>query len=265
MRGTPITIVQHNCAKTYEVLTSLLHYTNGTADIVLVQEPWLAPGGTPYSHPSFESILPDTANNEKPRTAVYVSKSRLDILCTYRPDFLPHLDGDVLPLQILAGKEKFILWNIYNERQKLTPDSRPLYTMDRTLHLLHIPQHSILCGDFNAYYSLWNSAVQQQIRGDVLVEWFRANKCDLVNQPDIPTYTYGQGTGSSILDLTLTTEDLFDRVVDWTVDEDAHTGSDHEVIIIIMYHYTYGARGYEAATNIHDRAPCTLSNIPALT
>ena len=190
----------------------------------------MAPGGTPYSHPSFESILPDTANNEKPRTAVYVSKSRLDILCTYRPDLLSHLDGDVLPLQILAGKEKFILWNIYNERKKLTPDSRPLYTMDRTLHLLHIPQHSILCGDFNAHHSLWNSAVQQQIRGDVLVEWFRANKCDLVNQPDIPTYNYRQGTGSSILDLTLTTEDLFDRVVDWTVDEDAHTGSDHEVV-----------------------------------
>src|SRR5437868_3555116 len=42
MKGKPITIIQHNCAKTYEVLTSLLHYTNGTADIILVQSPgWL--------------------------------------------------------------------------------------------------------------------------------------------------------------------------------------------------------------------------------
>ena len=156
MRGTPITIVQHNCAKTYEVLTTLLHYTNGTADIVLVQEPWLAPDGTAYSHPSFTSILPDTTNNERPRTAANISKSRLDILVTYRSDLLPHLDGDILPLQILAGKEKFTLWNIYNERKKLTPDSRPLYTMDRTLHQLHIPQHSILCGDCNAHHHLWN-------------------------------------------------------------------------------------------------------------
>src|SRR5437588_11626657 len=108
--------------------------------------------------------------NERPRTAAYISKSRLDILCSYRSDLLPHLDGDILPLQILAGKEKFTLWNIYNERKKLTPDSRPLYTMDRTLNQLQIPQHSILCGDFNAHYSLWNSAVHQQIRGDVLVE-----------------------------------------------------------------------------------------------
>ena len=230
MKGTPIHIVQHNCAKTYEVLTTLLHYTNGNADIVLVQEPWLAPDGSAYSHPSFISILPDTTNHERPRTAAYISKSRLDILCTYRSDLLPHLDGDVLPLHILAGKEKFTLWNIYNERRKLTPDSRPLYTMDRTLHQLHITSHSILCGDFNAHHSLWNSAVQQQIRGDVLVDWFRANNCDIVNQPDISTYNHRQGSGTSILDLTLATQDIFDRVVDWAVDDNAHTGSDHEVV-----------------------------------
>ena len=35
------------------------------------------------------------------------------------------------------------------------------------------------------------------------------------------------------------------------------------IIIIIMFHYAYGARGYEAATNIHDRAPCALSDILA--
>ena len=116
--------------------------------------------------------------------------------------------------------------------------------MDRMLHLLHIPQHSILCGHFNAHHSLWNSAVHHHIRGDVLVEWFRANNCDLVNQPDISTYNNRHGSGSSILDLKLATQDIFDRVVDWTVDHDAHTGSDHEVviIIIIMYHYAYGAR-----------------------
>ena len=33
--------------------------------------------------------------------------------------------------------------------------------------------------------------------------------------------------------------------------------------IVIMFHYAYGARGYEAATNIHDRAPCALSDILA--
>jgi len=109
MRGTPITIVQHNCAKTYEVLTTLLHYTNGTADIVLVQELWLAPDGTAYSHPSFTSILPNSTNNARPRTAAYITKSRLDILVTYRSDLLSHPHGDILPLQILLGKEKFTL------------------------------------------------------------------------------------------------------------------------------------------------------------
>src|SRR5207302_10679160 len=35
--------------------------------------------GSSYSHPSFISILPDTTNHERPRTAAYISKSRLDI------------------------------------------------------------------------------------------------------------------------------------------------------------------------------------------
>ena len=78
--------------------------------------------------------------------------------------------------------------------------------MDRMLHLLHIPQHSILCGDFNAHHNLWNSAVQHQIRGDVLVEWFRANNCDLVNHPDISdsvavTTTVKEKTTSALLPL----------------------------------------------------------------
>ena len=118
MRDKPISIVQHNCAKTYEVLTSLLHCTNGLADIILIQEPWLAaPDGSPYSHPSFTCILPDTANGDRPRTAAYLSKSRLDILCTYRSDLLPHLDADVLPLQVLAGKEK-LPFGIYIMKEK---------------------------------------------------------------------------------------------------------------------------------------------------
>src|SRR5205807_10489665 len=95
---------------------------------------------------------------------------------------------------------------------------------------LQIPRHSILCGDFDAHHSLWNSAFQQQIRGDVLVEWFTANNCDLVNQPDISTYNYRHGSGSSVLDLTLATQDIFNRVVDWAVDECARTGSDHQVV-----------------------------------
>src|SRR5437879_6642264 len=123
MKGKPITIIQHNCAKTYEVLTSLLHYTNGTADIILVQEPWLASDGTPYSHPSFESILPDTTNNERPRTAAYISKSRLDILCSYRSDLLPHLDGDILPFKFFLEKKNLTLGTFFNKKKNLKPTS----------------------------------------------------------------------------------------------------------------------------------------------
>ena len=144
----------------------------------------------------------------------------------------------MLPLQVLAGKEKFTLWNIYNERNKLTPDSRPSYTMDRTLQYIQLPPSSILCGDFNAHHRWWNSDIQQQIRDDVLVDWFRSKKCDLVNHPDIPTYNYRQRTGTSILDLTVATCDIYKRLLDWAVDEQAHTGSDHEVVRFTLVYDT---------------------------
>jgi len=112
-------------------------------------------------------------------------------------------------------------------------------TMDRTLQYIQLSPSSILCGDFNAHHSWCNSDIQQQIRGDdVLVDWFRANKCDLVNHPDIPTSNYRQGTGTSILDLTLATCDIYERLVDWAVDEQAHTGSDHEVVRFTLVYDT---------------------------
>ncbi|CUS08851.1 unnamed protein product [Tuber aestivum] len=102
--------------------------------------------------------------------------------------------------------------------------------MDRTLQYLQLPPSSILCGDFNAHHSWSNPGVEQQIRGDILVDWFRANRCDLVNGADTPTYNYTHGNRTSILDLTLATPDIFERLIDWAVDQDAHTGSDHEVV-----------------------------------
>jgi len=113
-----------------------------------------------------------------------------------------------------------------------------VYTMDRSLQYIHLPPSTILCGDFNAHHSWWNSDIEQQIRGDVLVDWFRANKSDLVNHPDISTYHYRQGTGASILDLTLATCDIYDRLVNWVVDEQAHTGSDHEVVRFTLVYDT---------------------------
>lgn len=53
---------------------------------------------------------------------------------------------------------------------------------------------------------------------------------DLITIPDTTTYTYANGTGQSVINLTFSTPDITEQMRNWATDEDAHTGLDHEVI-----------------------------------
>ena len=52
----------------------------------------------------------------------------------------------------------------------------------------------------------------------------------LINEEDTPTYNYRNGTGTSILDLTVATLTSTESITSWAVDDEATTGSDHEAI-----------------------------------
>ena len=52
----------------------------------------------------------------------------------------------------------------------------------------------------------------------------------LINEEDTPTYNYRNGIGTSILDLTFATPTSTESITSWAVDDEATTGSDHEVI-----------------------------------
>ena len=44
------------------------------------------------------------------------------------------------------------------------------------------------------------------------------------------TYTSHSGISQSVLDLTFATEKIAENIVDWTINDEIVTGSDHEVI-----------------------------------
>ena len=52
----------------------------------------------------------------------------------------------------------------------------------------------------------------------------------LINNEDTTTYNYRNGTGTSILDLNFATQTSIESITSWAVDDEATTGSDHEVI-----------------------------------
>ena len=75
------------------------------------------------------------------------------------------------------------------------------------------------------------------IRANSLVDWLTKNQCELMNISDEITFSRqcimknGQSrTSTSIIDLTFATLHMVNKITDWSINENAATESDHEVI-----------------------------------
>jgi hypothetical protein len=101
-------------------------------------------------------------------------------------------------------------------------------------------------GDLNVHHSLWNSQARRHTHADEIVTLIEDHGWYLVNVPDTPTYHYRNGTGSSVIDLMIAAPAVAREVIDWAIDEDYLTGSDHEVVRfnVVTLHpdakYTHG-------------------------
>ena len=102
--------------------------------------------------------------------------------------------------------------------------------MERSVANILLPEKAIIAGDFNAHHPWWNSNVQTPKRAEPIINWTDSYHVQLINKEDTPTYHYRNGTGTSILDLTFVTPSSTESITSWAVDDEATTGSDHEVI-----------------------------------
>ena len=55
-------------------------------------------------------------------------------------------------------------------------------------------------------------------------------RCSLINTPDLCTYYAHSGSSLSVIDLTFANSKIENAITNWSIDENAVTGSDHEVI-----------------------------------
>jgi hypothetical protein len=120
----------------------------------------------------------------------------------------------------------FFLLNIYNQHDPQTK----IYTIPHALAPLPLPCRCVITGDLNAHHGLWNSLVQEPKQGDELVTLIENRDWVLVSVPDEAMYHFKNGMGSSVLDLTLASPAMSEEVVNWALDTDQATGSDHKVI-----------------------------------
>ena len=87
-----IRIFQHNCARSTNVINTLLQLAVNQADIIIIQEPWLKDNYNPPTHPSFQAIISPKVYNRHPRVMAYISTTYLHLKVTLRLDLITDPD-----------------------------------------------------------------------------------------------------------------------------------------------------------------------------
>ena len=93
-----------------------------------------------------------------------------------------------------------------------------------------LPEPCIIAGNMNVHQTWWNSQIKTPKRADELVQIMETNYFSLLDEPDTPTYYYRTGKGISVIDLAFTSEAIYVSMMNWAVDDDTSTGSDHATI-----------------------------------
>lgn len=251
--SSSITIVQHNANRNEPAHLGILDESLSiSADIVLLQEPcYYSINGAyiPPQHPSFDLLTPvPTASFPKlavrPRVLAYVRKAarieaspRYDIVC----------DPDLQAIGVI-GLESFLIFNIYNEKERLGEDPsqedqgpsqgprrKGASTVNRLLTHLSIAEPFLLAGDYNLHHPRWNLTADpaKTQQAAPLVSWLDSYKASLITDLDAAAERggtfYRKGLKTlSIIDLAF--HSPFQKL-HWTNFRFLRaTGSDHEPI-----------------------------------
>jgi Endonuclease-reverse transcriptase len=185
-------------------------------DILVVQEPWLAPNTSQADytttrsvlHSAFYQILPADLSL-RPRTLIYVAKNYTPIvnIASISPK-----DPDLLIIDIKEGNTCIQLLNIYNKASQLGTSPR---TLERALYpLQQLHPNSILLGDFNTHHPWWDPLANRSTSANNLVEWLENHNLELINTPGIGTFFRPHLEKESVLDLTFATSYLASRIED---------------------------------------------------
>ena len=200
-----IRFIQHNTAKSTNVIHTLLHLTHQTTDIILIQEPLIMLDNnsntwTTITHPSLNSILPPSAPHLRPHVATFLFMSATHISLTPRSDITNDPDVQCLTLTTLSTSPTLLL-DIYNE-QFQAPDNNER-TMERGICNIPLLEKAIIVGDINTHHPWWNSNAKPPKQVESIINWTDMHNLQLINEEDTQTYDYTNVTGTPFLTLPL--------------------------------------------------------------
>jgi len=131
-------------------------------------------------------------------------------------------DPDILVIDIIEGNQKVQLFNIYNKDNQKGIGRN---TLDRAIYPSRVSSNTVVLGDFNTHHPWWDPLGTTSQGAEDLADWFENQGLGLVNTPGVGTFFRPHLLRESVLDLTLATSPLVDRIQDWQTLPDL--GSDH--------------------------------------
>lgn len=129
---------------------------------------------------------------------------------------------------------EFVVVSVYFSPNKTVAEFEEFLDRLGTLIARTMPNPVLVAGDFNAKSSAWGSPVTD-MRGRVLQEWVVETGLSIVNQGSVNTCVRQQGT--SIVDITLATPGITQRIQGWRVVEEMESLSDHLYITFDIHRF----------------------------
>ena len=224
------------------MISCLKYAFDQKTDIIFMQESWIEKNKIIIFHFAYDRIMSDTTaamidQNKKSKTMTFVlKKSALKI--TPRPDISNDSDVQVLHITDIDIDDCMII-NIYNEKNQLSTSNE--YTIDRALTKVELSTNSIICDSFNAHYAWWNFRISSSIRANSLIDWLIKNQCELINISNKITFSKQcimindqNWTLTLIIDLIFATCHMINKITDWSINENAFTESNYEIIEFLI-------------------------------
>lgn len=191
------------------------------AQIVLVQEPWLHKGKLCNPPAGLNGFTCSTNANHQPRAAIFASE---DLQAWLRSDLSSPELCVIQTTKLSKNNRATLIASMYIPGDG---DSVPgalerlcQYAQDHNLDLL-------LGGDVNAHHTHWGSRAINA-RGEEVLAFLNTTNLVLCNRGAVPTFNNSRWT--EVIDVTLATPNLCDRVEDWKVCVSIPSLSDHAFI-----------------------------------
>src|SRR5215469_2873189 len=230
--SSEIRFLQNNVDRTPDYMVTCLETgLEYSTDFILFQELYIR-DGTTISHPVYNTILPSSSSSSpsssliRPWVAIFYRKLSRFQYCQ-RDDLS---SPDLLVIDIIGSQiPNLQLINIYNKKSLEPKDNT--YTIERALVNIVPSKNSILGGDFNAHHPWWNSTISSPTRAEALTQWLQRFNFDLISQPDQSTFYRKGMTSLSVIDLVFVSQGLISKHIDWEIDQEVASGSDHEILL----------------------------------